>query len=71
MLVNSVASRKQLGFQARLSNFQTFKLDDDVALDGRLFHTFAAMHDRESKTTDDSRRTRGIMSSAVDAERSR
>jgi len=67
MLVNSVASRKQLSSQERL---ETFKLDDDVTLDGRLFHTFAATTGK-ARPPMVSRRTRGIMSSAVDAERSR
>jgi len=66
MLVNSKASRKQLSFQ----DLKTFKLDDDVTLDSRLSHTFAATTGK-ARTPMFWRRTRGIMSSAVDAERSR
>jgi len=50
-------------FQGILENF---KLDDDVTLDGRLFKTFAAATGK-ARPPMVSRRTRGIMSSAVDS----
>jgi len=67
MLVDSVASRKQLNFQVRLENFQTRWCHTWWY---RLFHTFAATTGK-ARPPMVSRRTRGIMSSIVDAVRSR
>lgn len=64
-LVCSVTTRKQLSVQARS---ETLKLGDEVTFGGRLFHNCAATSLRPEKH--DRRRNRGMMSSAVDAERS-
>ena len=64
-LVCSVTTRKQLSVQARS---ETLKLGDEVTFGGILFHNCAATSLRPEKH--DRRRNRGMMSSAVDAERS-
>jgi len=65
MLVSTVVSREQLCF-----DLKTAEHHNDVTLDGRVFHTCAATTGK-ARPPMVAQWTRGMMRSAVDAERSR